>query len=73
MSAGDGDEAEARLHDGVFDFVLLDVMMPNQTGYQLIAKVREAQPHAKVMLMSGYTDRVRGVGGVLSKDGGRPC
>ena len=61
--AADGDEAAQRLGDGKFELVLLDVMMPQQTGYQLLPLVREQQPGAKIMLMSGYSEVQRGVGG----------
>ena len=63
LIAADGDEAAQRLGDGKFELVLLDVMMPQQTGYQLLPLVRETQPDAKIMLMSGYSDVARGVGG----------
>jgi signal transduction histidine kinase/CheY-like chemotaxis protein len=63
IAAGDGAEAEARLREGAYTFVLLDVMMPKLTGYQLLPVVRSAQPSARVMLMSGYTEAARGAGG----------
>lgn len=59
--AADGANAEQILRTQSFDAVLLDVMMPKLTGYQLVPIVRETQPHAPVILMSGYTDQVSGV------------
>jgi CheY-like chemotaxis protein len=62
--ASDGNEAARRLRDGTsYALVLLDVMMPKLTGYQLLPIARATQPKARVMLMSGYTDVVRGTGG----------
>jgi CheY-like chemotaxis protein len=59
--AADGAGAEQILRTQSFDAVLLDVMMPKLTGYQLVPIVRETQPNAPVILMSGYTDQARGV------------
>lgn len=60
--ASDGDEAAARLADRTYTLVLLDVMMPGKTGYQLLPIVRNLQPHAKVMLMSGFTEAAHAAG-----------
>lgn len=66
--ATNGAEAAERLRDGMYSLVLLDVMMPHLTGYQLLPIAREAQPHARLMLMSGYTDTMRGSGGEVEAD-----
>jgi two-component system, cell cycle sensor histidine kinase and response regulator CckA len=55
--ACDGAEAEELLRSQHFDVVLLDVMMPKKTGYQLIPIVRETQPGTPVILMSGYSEQ----------------
>jgi sigma-B regulation protein RsbU (phosphoserine phosphatase) len=39
--AHDGEEAIARLKEGQFDLVLLDVMMPKVDGYQVLAWLKE--------------------------------
>jgi CheY-like chemotaxis protein len=44
-----------------FDLVLLDVLMPGKTGYDLIPLARSLQPHAPIILMSGYTEQARAV------------
>jgi PAS domain S-box-containing protein len=54
--AADGSEAEALLRSKTFGFVLLDVEMPGRRGYELVPIVRETQPSAPVLLMSGFTD-----------------
>jgi two-component system, cell cycle sensor histidine kinase and response regulator CckA len=55
--ACDGAEAEQLLRSQHFDVVLLDVMMPKKTGYQLVPIVRETQPGIPVILMSGYSEQ----------------
>jgi signal transduction histidine kinase/CheY-like chemotaxis protein len=61
MLANDGEHAEQLLRSESFDVVLLDVMMPKRTGYQLVPIARQTQPKAAVILMSGYTDQAQGV------------
>jgi two-component system, cell cycle sensor histidine kinase and response regulator CckA len=60
--AADGLEAEARLRDERFNRVVLDVVMPGHNGYDVLAVARTTQPGVPVILMSGYTGRLRGEG-----------
>jgi signal transduction histidine kinase len=55
--ACDGAEAEQLMRSQHFDVVLLDVMMPKKTGYDLIPIARETQPGTPVILMSGYSEQ----------------
>jgi len=67
--AADGSEAEARLaapDGGELGLVILDVMMPGRTGYDVLATARRVCPGVPVILMSGYTEQA------LSADGSRP-
>ncbi len=57
----DGAQAEEKLRTEAFDLVLLDVMMPRRTGYQLVPIARVTQPGVPVLLMSGYTEQARGI------------
>ncbi|TMQ18349.1 MAG: response regulator, partial [Deltaproteobacteria bacterium] len=66
--AADGLEAEARLRDERFDLVVLDVQMPGRSGYDVLAFARANEPALPVVLMSGYTGRVRGEGGEEEPD-----
>jgi CheY-like chemotaxis protein len=66
--ASDGADAAARLRDGAFQLVVLDVMMPKLTGYQLLPIARQSQPRAHIMLMSGYAEAVRGPRGTAEPD-----
>jgi PAS domain S-box-containing protein len=61
--ASDGTEAEERLRDSRFGLVVLDVVMPGRSGYDVLALARQLHPRCPIVLMSGYTDRVRGEGG----------
>lgn len=61
--ASDGTEAEERLRDSTFGLVVLDVVMPGRSGYDVLAIARKLHPRCPIVLMSGYTDRVRGEGG----------
>jgi len=42
------------------DLVLLDIMMPKMDGLELLAKLKEKKPHAKVVMMTAFStlDRV---------------
>jgi signal transduction histidine kinase/CheY-like chemotaxis protein len=68
--ATDGLDARARLDgakrapgdDDPFDLVIVDVRMPGYNGYDLLAFARQRLPGVPVVLMSGYTERIRGEG-----------
>jgi len=61
--AADGLEAETSLRAGGFGLVILDVVMPGRSGYDVLSTARALDPSCPIVLMSGYTDRVRGEGG----------
>jgi two-component system, cell cycle sensor histidine kinase and response regulator CckA len=65
----DGAEAEQQLTLTTFDLVVSDVAMPGRTGYDVLATARALQPAARVVLMSGYTEKLRGQGGEDEPDG----
>jgi len=52
------DEQGAKIH-----LILTDVVMPQMSGPQLVAKLKERLPNLKVLYMSGYA------GAAISKDG----
>ena len=66
--AADGLEAQARLRDERFELVVLDVQMPGCDGYDVLTFARAIRPDMPVILMSGYTERVRGEGGEEEPD-----
>jgi DNA-binding NtrC family response regulator len=51
--AGGGAAGLARLVEHDIDLVLLDVMMPGETGLEVLPKLRAAKPDVMVVMMSG--------------------
>jgi DNA-binding NtrC family response regulator len=51
--AGSGAAGLAKLAEHDIDLVLLDVMMPSETGLEVLPKLRAAQPELIVVMMSG--------------------
>ncbi|MBI2764571.1 MAG: response regulator [Chloroflexi bacterium] len=56
LSAGDGEEALRIFHDhwGEVGCVLLDLSMPRLDGERTFDRLRELDPAARVVLMTGY-------------------
>jgi CheY-like chemotaxis protein len=61
--AADGLEAESRLRDEQFQLIVSDVSMPGRSGYDVLITARATQADVRVVLMSGYTEKLRGQGG----------
>jgi two-component system, sensor histidine kinase SagS len=53
-TARDGQEALTMARLGNYDAILADIRLPDLTGYEVYRKLREAQPLARVILMTGY-------------------
>ncbi|HUJ60311.1 MAG TPA: sigma-54 dependent transcriptional regulator [Kofleriaceae bacterium] len=51
--AGNGAAGLAKLVEHDIDLVLLDVMMPGETGIEVLPKLRAAKPETVVIMMSG--------------------
>jgi DNA-binding NtrC family response regulator len=51
--AGSGPIALKKLSDTEFDLALLDVMMPEMDGLQVLGAIRENHPHVATVMMSG--------------------
>ncbi len=68
LTAADGEEAMqvAKMHEGVIDLLLTDVVMPRMGGTELASRLRERQPDLPVIFMSGYA------GDALTRDGSLP-
>lgn len=60
--ANDGLEAEARIREETFHLTISDVAMPGLGGYEVLVTARRIQPAMRVILMSGYTEKLRGQG-----------
>lgn len=48
-----------------FDLIITDIIMPQMSGKELSDKIKMQRPHAKILLMSGYTDDALAHHGVL--------
>jgi len=57
--ANTGAEALARCDAEPFDVVFLDVNMPGLNGYATLARLMQANPKAKVVMISGEHDALR--------------
>jgi PAS domain S-box-containing protein len=52
-------------YEGIINLLLTDVIMPGMNGKQLAEKFLQKRPDTAIVFMSGYTDDVIGVHGVL--------
>jgi two-component system, sensor histidine kinase SagS len=53
-TARDGQEALTMARLGNYDAILADIRLPDISGYEVYRLLREAQPQARVILMTGY-------------------
>jgi two-component system cell cycle sensor histidine kinase/response regulator CckA len=70
IAAADGAEAlqQAGSANGRIDLLLSDVVMPGLGGRELAERLRQVQPEAAILHMSGYTDDAVIRRGVLEHD-----
>ena len=54
FTANSGQDALQSLSENEFDVAVLDVVMPGIDGHQLMACIRERNPEAMVILMTGH-------------------
>jgi PAS domain S-box-containing protein len=69
LPATSGREAlqQVREHPQQIDLVLTDMVMPQMGGRELTESLSGLKPQAKVLYMSGYTDRMEDVTSLLSR------
>lgn len=62
ISAGDGEEGLARIAEGGFDIVILDIMLPGEDGFSLCRKLRKdsAVPVIFLTARGQEEDRLKG-------------
>ena len=62
LEASDGEEAVKLVgqEEAPIDLMLSDIVMPGMSGTELAEKLGQMQPSVRVLLMSGYTERLEG-------------
>jgi CheY-like chemotaxis protein len=53
-TARDGREAQTMARLGSYDAILVDIRLPDMSGHDAFCKLREAQPQARVILMTAF-------------------
>ena len=53
-SVGDGMQALKAFHEDKFDLIITDLRMPNMDGMHLLKHIREDDPRATVVMITGY-------------------
>jgi CheY-like chemotaxis protein len=53
-TAGDGQEALTMARLSAYDAILVDIRLPDLNGYEMFQRLRQAQPKARVVLMTAY-------------------
>jgi DNA-binding response OmpR family regulator len=64
LEAGEGKEGMALAAQASFDLLLLDVVLPNYNGFEILAALRRHRPGTPVIMLSARgeeADRVRGL------------
>src|SRR5512146_1812186 len=51
----DGREALLRIDDNAYDVVILDIMMPNIDGLEVLRRVKETHPNVDVVMITGLS------------------
>lgn len=72
MRATNGKEAleTFRAHEGTIDLVMLDLGMPEMSGYEALAEIQIIEPDVKVIVITGMNpelEQLPGILGVLEK------
>lgn len=56
LTASDGREALAHFEESQFDLVITDLDMPNMTGDQLAAAIKDRAPQMPVVMITAHAD-----------------
>lgn len=51
-----GKDARSKLHEAVFDFLITDLKLPDDSGLELLNFSKGIHPETKVILMTGYAE-----------------
>lgn len=64
QAVGSGTEAWILIENQAFDLMVLDIMLPGKSGYELLERAREVQPGTPVIFLTAKEsmgDRIRGL------------
>ena len=53
--AYDGPEAQRKIEENPYDVIILDVMMPNMGGLEVLRRVKETHPDVDVIMLTGLS------------------
>jgi CheY-like chemotaxis protein len=76
--AENGEKGLALFQASNFDVVVTDYRMPKMNGVEMIARIRQIDPHARIVLLSGFveplglTEENTGADSVISKSANEP-
>jgi len=59
--AANGQEALEKVESGVFDAIILDMVMPGMDGMETLKKLKEKKPEFQVILLTGHASLDKGV------------
>jgi CheY-like chemotaxis protein len=77
--AGNGEEALKIFLSATFDVVVTDYRMPRMNGAELIVQIRERDPNARIILLSGFVEPLglseqnTGANAVIAKSSSEPA
>jgi DNA-binding NtrC family response regulator len=54
--ARDGSDALGKIADGLFDVLILDIMMPKMSGIEVLQRVKESHPDVDVIMVTGLSE-----------------
>ena len=76
--AENGEKGLALFQASNFDVVVTDYRMPKMNGVEMIARIRQIDPHARIVLLSGFveplglTEENTGADSVIAKSANEP-
>ena len=56
-TAGSGEKALKIFSENIFNLILLDIMLPDYKGYDLIPKFKSTDPEINIITMTGHNSR----------------
>jgi DNA-binding response OmpR family regulator len=64
VTAADGEKALELYHSGTFSLILLDIMIPEKSGYEVCNEIRKKDPKTPIVMLTAKTEEVDKVVGL---------